>query len=254
MNHNLKLYRENPSIFQKYIALTNQKQLLIDKVYNKIIDNYKAEKITLLDIGCADGMVTVQIMDKLRKSYQLKVNVIEASEKLINSFKLRTGYDINFINENVESLNELPKSDFILIAHVVPYIDNLEKFLNKVINSLDNNGIALIVVSNNNSDDRKIKRSLNKQKIKETISDNVKKVLSEKKVKYDVEIVDSEIDVSGIENMNENGKIIIEFFKHKRFEDISLGEINDIRNIILKMANENKKIIKREDYIWIFNN
>ena len=54
--------------------------------------------------------------------------------------------------------------------------------------------------------------------------------------------------------MNENGKTIIEFFKHKQFEDISLGEINDIRNIILKMSNENKKIIKREDYIWIFNN
>lgn len=254
MSYNSNLYRENPSIFQKYIALTNQKQLLIDKVYNKIIDNYIAEKITLLDIGCADGMVTIQIMNKLRKLYQLKVNVIETSEKLINNFKSGTSYDINFINENVESLSELPKSDFILIAHVASYIDNLEKFLNKVMNSLNNNGIALIVVSSDNSDDKKIKSSLNKQNIKETISDNVKKVLSKQKVKYDVEIVDSEIDVSGIENMNENGKAIIEFFEHKRFEDISSGEIKNIRNIILKMANENKKIIKREDYIWISNN
>ncbi len=54
ISYNLKLCRENPSIFQKYIALTNQKQLLIDKVYNKIIDNYRTEKITLLDIGCTD--------------------------------------------------------------------------------------------------------------------------------------------------------------------------------------------------------
>ena len=84
---------------------------------------------------------TVQIINKLRKSYQLKVNVIETAEKLINSFKSGTSYDINFINENVESLNELPKSDFILIAHVVSYIDNLERFLNKVMNSLNNNGI-----------------------------------------------------------------------------------------------------------------
>ena len=53
--------------------------------------------------------------------------------------------------------------------------------------------------------------------------------------------------------MNENGKIIIEFLKHKRFEEISSAEINNIRNTILKIANENKIIIKREDYIWIKN-
>ena len=39
MINNLKLYKENPSIFQKYIELTNQKQILIDKVYKKIIEN-----------------------------------------------------------------------------------------------------------------------------------------------------------------------------------------------------------------------
>lgn len=251
--NNLKLYKENPSIFQKYIELTNQKQILIDKVYKKIIENNISKKITLLDIGCADGMVTVQIIDKLRKLYQLEVTAIEASMELINCFKSRINYDINFINNNVESLDELPKSDFILIAHVVSYIDNLEIFLEKVMNSLNNNGIALIVVSNDHSDDKKVKSSLNKQNSKDTISANVKKILSKKKVKYDVEIVDSEIDVSGIGNMNDNGKTIIEFFKHERFENISSSEINDIRNIILKMSNGNKKIIKREDYIWIFN-
>ena len=250
----LKLYSKNPSIFQKYIALTNQKQILIDKVCKKIVEKNTSKKLMLLDIGCADGTVTTQIIERISKSYQLKVTGIETSTELINGFKLKTNYDINFINENVESLDELPKSDFILIAHVVSYIDNLEKFLDKVMNSLNNKGIALIVVSNDKSDDKKVKSSLNKQNSKDTISDNVKKVLTKKKVKYDVEIVDSEIDVSGIENMNENGKTIIEFFKHKQFEDISLGEINDIRNIILKMSNENKKIIKREDYIWIFNN
>lgn len=35
--HNLKLYRENLSIFQKYIALTNQKQILIVRVCKKIL-------------------------------------------------------------------------------------------------------------------------------------------------------------------------------------------------------------------------
>lgn len=146
--HNLELYKENPSIFQKYIALTNQKQILIDKVCKKIIEDNISKKIYLLDIGCADGMVTDQIIDKLIQLYQIEVTGIETCKELINQFKARTVYDITFINDNVESLDKLPKSDFILIAHVVSHVDNLEKFLDKVINSLNSKGIALMVVSN----------------------------------------------------------------------------------------------------------
>jgi len=102
----------------------------------------------LLDIGCADGVVTTQIIEKLGESYQLEVTGIETSTELIKCF--------------------------------------------------------------------------------------------------------SDIDISGIENMNENGKTIIEFFKHEQFVNISSDEINDIRNKILNIANGNKKLTKREDYIWIF--
>ena len=127
------------------------------------------------------------------------------------------------------------------------------KFIDKVINSLNSKGIALIVVSNDYSDDKKVKNILKGQKIEDTISTSVKSILSKKKVKYDVEVVESKIDVSGIEDMNENGKTIIEFLKHKKIEDISPDEIDDIRNKILNITNENKIIIKREDYIWIMN-
>lgn len=251
MKNKLKLYSKNPSIFQKYIALTNQKQILIDKVCKKIVEKNTSKKLMLLDIGCADGTVTNQIIERISKSYQLKVTGIETSTELINSFKLKANYDINFINKNVESLDKLPKSDFILIAHVVSYIEDLENFLDKVINSLNSKGIALIVVSNDYSDDKKVTNSLKKQNNKDTISMNVKNILSKKKVKCEVEIVKSDIDISGIENMDENGKTIVEFFKHEKFEDISSDEINNIRNTILNIADGSEKLIKREDYIWI---
>ena len=249
--YNLKLYSENPSIFQKYISLTNQKQILIERICKKILEKNTSKKLKLLDIGCADGTVTTQIIERIGKSYQLEITGIETSTELINDFKLRTNYDINFINKNVESLDKLPESDFILIAHVVSYIEDLEKFIDKVINSLNARGIALIVVSNDYSDDKKVKDSLKRQNSKDTRSTNIKKILSKMKAKYEVEVVESDIDISGIKNMNEKGKTIVEFLKHKKFEDISADEINDIRNIILNIADGNKKIIKREDYIWI---
>ena len=247
-----KFYNKNSSIFQRFIALTNQKEILINRVCNKIKGNNNSKNISLLDIGCADGMVTTRIIDKLKQNYNLEVTGIEASKELIDQFRNKKDYDINLINENVETLEKIPKADFILMAHVVTYINDLGKLLDKVIDALNKNGIALIVVSNDDSDDKKVKNYLNGQHDENSMSIIVQDVLSKKNINYNIETVESEIDVSGVEELNDNGKTIIEFLKHKKIEDISADEIDAMKNIILELSNENKKLIKKEDYIWIF--
>ena len=247
-----KFYNKNSSIFQRFIALTNQKEILINRVCNKIKGNNNSKNISLLDIGCADGMVTTRIIDKLKQNYNLEVTGIEASKELIDQFRNKEDYDINLINENVETVEKLPESDFILMAHVVTYINDLGKLLDKVIDALNKNGIALIVVSNDDSDDKKVKNYLNGQHDENSMSTIVQDVLSKKNINYNIETVESEIDVSGVEELNDNGKTIIEFLKHKKIEDISADEIDAMKNIILELSNENKKLIKKEDYIWIF--
>ena len=243
-------FYNNSSIFQRFIALTNQKEILINKVCSKINENYSKD-VSILDIGCADRMVTTQIIDKLKHNYNLEVTGIEASKELIDQFRNKKDYDINLINENVETLKKIPKADFILMAHVVTYINDLEKLLDKVNDALNKNGIALIVVSNDDSDDKKVKNYLNGQHDGNSMSTIVQDVLSKKNINYNIETVESEIDVSGVEELNDNGKTIIEFLKHKKIEDISADEIDAMKNIILKLSNENKKLIKKEDYIWI---
>ena len=247
-----KFYNKNSSIFQRFIALTNQKEILINRVCNKIKGNNNSKNISLLDIGCADGMVTTRIIDKLKQNYNLEVTGIEASKEIIDQFRNKKDYDINLINENVETLKKIPKADFILMAHVVTYINDLEKLLDKVNDALNKNGIALIVVINDDSDDKKVKNYLNGQHDGNSMSTIVQDVLSKKNINYNIETVESEIDVSGVEELNDNGKTIIEFLKHKKIEDISADEIDAMKNIILELSNENKKLIKKEDYIWIF--
>lgn len=246
-----KFYNKNSSIFQRFIALTNQKEILINRVCSKIKGNNNSKNISLLDIGCADGMVTTQIIDKLKHNYNLEVTGIETSKELIDQFRNKKDYDINLINENVETLEKIPKADFILMAHVVTYINDLEKLLDKAMEALNRNGIALIVVSNDDSDDKKVKNYLNGQHDENSMSTIVQDVLSKKNINYNIETVESEIDVSGVEELNDNGKTIIEFLKHKKIEDISADEIDAMKSIILELSNENKKLIKKEDYIWI---
>ena len=197
---NSSIYDKKPSIFQKYIALTNQKQILIDKVCQRILLNNKLKKISLTDIGCADGMVTLQIINKLIEEYLLDATVIEKSTSLINEFKSKTNLNIKIINEDVETIDTLPKSDFILMSHIVSYINDLDKFLKKVINALNKKGIALIVVSNEHSDDIMTLEKKDKNKILERI----KQILINNHVRYDIEIVESTIDVSGVYDMNDD--------------------------------------------------
>lgn len=246
---NSSIYDEKPSVFQRYIALTNQKQILVDKVCEKIISNNKSNKLSFIDIGCADGMVTTKIIDRLKDTYQLDINAIEKSTPLIDEFKSKTNYDINFINEDIESIKILPKADFILMSHVISYIDNQEQFLKKVIDSLNEKGIGLIIISNDSSDDVKV---LSRKETNNKVLDNINQILINNQIKFDIEVVESTIDVSGIEEMNDDGKTIIEFFKHKSFNEISTDDITDIRNKILEIANIDKKLIKKENYIWLY--
>ncbi len=246
---NSNIYDKKPTVFQKFVALTNQKQILVEKVCKKIVSNNKTKNLSLTDIGCADGMVTLQIINELEKIYSLDITVIEKSASLINEFKSKTSLNINFINDDIESVNDLPKSDFVLMSHVISYMNDLDYFLKNVINSLNENGIALVVLSNNHSDDVVIQMG---EEIKDTILERIKGILTNNHVRYDIEIVESTIDVSGIKSMDDNGKTLIEFFKHKDIKDISLDEIENMRNSILKIVSEDNKIIKRENYIWIY--
>ena len=191
-------------------------------------------------------------MEELKKTMDIITTGIEASSTLINDFKRKTNMNIEFINKNVELIDNLPNSDFILISHVLLYINNLDNFVDKIIEALNKKGTALIVVNNPCSDDVIIKRqTLNQQKNYSSTSYNIQKLLSEKKISFDVEIVESTIDVSGIDKMNENGRTIIEFFYHKKFDDISDDNIQNMRNSILNYANKNGQLVKKEDYLWI---
>lgn len=248
---NKNMYGDNPSIFQRFVLLTDQKQILIDKVVKKIRNNYSKRNIEFLDIGCADGTVTIPIVEELSKSNNITVTGIDYSNALLNDFKNNTNIKVNLINKNVELLDELPLSDFILISHSLPYIKDLDFFLDKVIKALSKNSIALIVVSNPFSDDAKIKNQILDKNGKEPLSSKIQKLLNEKKIAFEKEVIESTMDVSGLLNMNEDGKTLIEFFHHKNFDEISDNDVKCMREVILSYANQEGYLTKKEDYFWI---
>ena len=248
---NKHMYDNNSSIFQRYVSLTTQKPILVDKVISKLDNNFLNREMHFLDIGCGDGIVTMPIIETLNKTSKVIATCIEPSSDLLKDFKSMTTMNIEFINKDVESLDQLPKSDFILLSHVLPYISDRYIFLDKVIEALNPNGRALIVVSNPNGDDLKVKNMVLNKESDTSLSTTLQNILNKQKISFNVEMVESTIDVSGVTEMNEDGKTIIEFFKHLKFNDISDDDIQKIRHTVLNIANEKGQLIKREDYIWI---
>ena len=248
---NKHLYDKDSSIFQRYIALTTQKPILAHKVVSKIETQFPNKVISFLDIGCGDGTVTISVLEKLAGAKQVTTTCIEPSRDLINDFRQNTDIKVKFIEKNVETLSQLPKSDFILISHVLSYVKNPRALFDKVFKALTTDGITLVVVNNPNSDDSIIKRQLSIDDDNTNLSIDLQAILGQQKTPHHVEIVESTIDVSGCKSMNYDGKTIIEFFKHQRFEDIPSNDIAKMRNAILSLATTDNLLIKREDYIWI---
>ncbi len=245
------MYDDNPSIFQRFIALTDQKQVLIDKVVKKIRNNYSKRSIKFLDIGCADGTVTIPIVEEISKTNDVTVTGIDYSKALLNDFKNNTNIKVNLINTDVELLDELPLADFILISHCLPYINDLDAFLDKVVKALTKDAIVLIVAGDPSSDDAKIKRQILDKKDKEPLSFKIQKLLNEKRITFEKEIIESKINVSGLLDMNKDGKSLIEFFNHKNFDEISENDAKKMRELILSYANKEGYLTKKEDYFWI---
>lgn len=79
----------------------------------------------------------------------------------------------------------------------------------------------------------------------------IQELLNKKEIPFEKELVESTIDVSGLLNMNEDGKTLIEFFYHKRFDEIPYSDIQNMHKLILSYANKEGHMIKKEDYFWI---
>lgn len=250
---NKHMYDKNASIFQKYIALTTQKPLLVETALGKIKSEFDLKKdgeFTFLDIGCGDGIVTAPLADRLNELVSVNTICIEPSTDLIADFKARSFRPVTFIQENAEAIPDLPKADFILMSHLLPYIEDVDSFLAKVKAALSPRGLALIVINNEESDDSIIKgETLGKV---DSLSVEAQKILKTKGIRFSVDTINSIIDASGCREMTETGKTIISFFKHKPFGEIPEEQKDKLREIILELADKDGMLTKKEDYIWIY--
>ena len=251
-----KFYEKQSSAFQMYVRNTNQKDILVKKIVEKLESSFKFKKnqeFIFTDIGAGDGTVTIPIVNYLKGRTKLICNVIEPSD-MIESIKVESDFENNYYMKKKIDEVIIPKSDFILISHVLVYLDGHMKTVKRICSSLKEGGIALIVETNQKSGDILLKIKLGKDYALRkhlNLMNNLLNFLNVNKVEHKLEIIESEINVSSCSTLNKDGKAIISFFYHTPFGELSKKDIKGIQIAIKELSGKNHRLVKKEDYLWI---
>jgi len=249
-----EIYDNNEGVFYTYVKNITQKPILITNIIKKLasrISNYK--QFVFTDIGAGYGVITIPVIDYLKDKTTLKCHCLEPS-KLISQIKENCKFDnVTYYKEKIEEFN-IPNSDFILFSHVLTNIKNHLPIVDKTYDSLNKKGFALMVTTNKDSDDVKLKVKLrkNEDKVRKlTFTDSILNHLKGKKISYEHEIIHSKMDYSGCLELTKEGKDMLAFFYKKPFVKINKAEIKAFQ-VALRELSSSGKIIKKEDYIWIY--
>ncbi|MEX6626751.1 class I SAM-dependent methyltransferase [Tenacibaculum salmonis] len=147
---------ENYYVSDAYISHTDSKKSVFDKVYQvvknhtlkqklKLINSFKSEEKTILDVGAGTGDFL-----KVCKENNWKVSGVEPSEKARN-FASKKNIELQ------EDISDYKGEQFDVISlwHVLEHIPNLIEYTNQLKKLLKPNGVLIIAVPNYKSYDAK---------------------------------------------------------------------------------------------------
>ncbi|MGL6298510.1 MAG: class I SAM-dependent methyltransferase [Methanobacteriaceae archaeon] len=132
-----------PPSFGKILDLRLRKVLHNPK---KILSPYIKEGMDVLDVGCGSGFFTVEIGELVGNGSVIGADIqkgmLDQLEKKINNSGLGKTVKIHKAESN--SINLKQKFDFILAFYTIHEVENSEKFIEELKESLKEYGLILV--------------------------------------------------------------------------------------------------------------
>lgn len=177
--------------------------------YRIDIVSRKLKKGTVLDVGCADGVMAKALSNKF------DVTGLDGSEKLIK--RARTiAPKAKFIFSLFEKFKPKQKYDNVVLSFILEHVDNPKQLLQLTKEWVKDDGIIIILVPNAESIHRRVGKQLGMLKdlhdLNETdLSQGHRRV-------YDLDSLSREIENVGLKIIEKDG-YFLKFLSEKQMED-----------------------------------
>ena len=131
----------------KFGILHKIRPLRIEYILQQI-NNKKVKKLKILDIGCGGGLVS-ESLSKLG-AVVTGIDFVENNIKVAKQHSAELGLKIDYKVADIEKIKLKKNFDVIVAFEVLEHLNDWEKFLNKIKNNLNKNGILIISTINRN--------------------------------------------------------------------------------------------------------
>ncbi len=132
--------------------------MLLETEAGKEINRLLARKkeVRVLDIGCGNGAVLIRLALKFKKNKKVKFKGVDLSKAFVDYGNIAAKYKglagtVSFEQLDIEKSDLKGKYDVILSSEVLEHLQEAEKFLMKVVNSLKKGGVLLLSTPNSNN-------------------------------------------------------------------------------------------------------
>ncbi len=131
--------------FRKNLKTYNKNAIIQNKMAYKLLsfsesNNYKS----ILEIGCGTGLLTEKINNRFKYNNYIANDIVDECESYIKNINPK----INFINKDIEEYVDSlsTKFDLIIANASLQWLENLEEFISKLHEYLEDNGIMLFSI------------------------------------------------------------------------------------------------------------
>ncbi len=253
------LFTKRHQLFLNFDEHTDQSEnaiLYLNTQLSKLASTLSStSQFNYLDVGCGFGQKTLAIINTIQAYCLIKTIALDPSHELLSLFKNEiSDQSIDLFPSTWEEYQPNIQFDFISSFHTFYYIDHWQFAISKMLDALKLNGQICIALRSIDPvcqfkdyfyskiyDDRRRERN----------SDELCELLIKLNIEYQIDYVDSLLDIRDCLEKNKKGRQLLEFILRQPYE--KLADFEDEIILYLKKIENNGYLMQRDAYIWISN-
>ena len=222
------IYQE--TVYSAWLKYSNERNVLEKFLRDNFRSLFAKKKLSIIDIGCGSGSAAQRLIKVLDENdVNFEYTGIDPYRDQLDRFKEWAGDRVTLIPSKIENFEASEHYDFAYLIHPLYYTDSIAEVLKKVF-SFANSALIVHHGERGINEVHEAFRKYTKEgpNIISTYT-NVKEALEELEIPFELQVVDTKVDVSACKDPhNPDGQKLIKFFLERSvLPDTIINEVSE---------------------------